>query len=120
MSRIFGYCRISTPKQNLERQVRNILKEYPDAIIVQETFSGTKYQVRRELEKLICNIKLHGCCLHLEVCVNDFLVFLIGHSFPYESKKHRVKVKVLDLNKNFDMLQLVLVRIDSNCCLSFM
>ena len=106
MSRIFGYCRISTPKQNLERQVRNILKEYPDAIIVQETFSGTKYQVRRELEKLICNIKLHGCCLH--------------HSFPYESKKHRVKVKVLDLNKNFDMLQLVLVRIDSNCCLSFM
>ena len=57
MSKIFGYCRISTPKQNLERQIRNILKEYPDAIIVQETYSGTKFQGRRELEKLICNIR---------------------------------------------------------------
>ena len=42
MSKIFGYCRISTPKQKLEHQVQNILKEYPNAIIVQETFSGTK------------------------------------------------------------------------------
>ena len=58
MSRIYVYCRISTPKQNIERQVRNILKEYPDRIIVQETFIETKYQVRIELEKLIRNIRI--------------------------------------------------------------
>ena len=30
--RIYGYVRISTPKQNIDRQVRNIKKIYPDAI----------------------------------------------------------------------------------------
>ena len=55
--KIYGYCRISTPKQNIERQIRNILKEFPSAIIIQETFSGSKFQGRRELEKLIRNIK---------------------------------------------------------------
>ena len=53
MSKIYGYCRISTPKQNIERQVRNILKEFPSAIIIQETFSGAKFQGRKELEKLL-------------------------------------------------------------------
>ena len=55
--KIYGYCRISTPKQNIERQIRNILKDFPDAIIIQETFTGAKFQGRRELEKLIRNIK---------------------------------------------------------------
>lgn len=40
--RIYGYCRISTPKQSIDRQIRNILKDYPDAIIYQEEFTGTK------------------------------------------------------------------------------
>ena len=57
MTKIYGYCRISTPKQNIERQIRNILREFPSAIIIQETFSGSKFQGRRELEKLIRNIK---------------------------------------------------------------
>ena len=57
MNKIYGYCRISTPSQNIERQIRNILKAYPDAIIVQETFSGTKFQGRKELEKIIKNIR---------------------------------------------------------------
>ena len=52
MSKIYGYCRISTPKQNIERQIRNILKEFPDAIIIQETFTGSIFQGRKELEKL--------------------------------------------------------------------
>lgn len=51
--KIYGYCRISTPKQNIERQVRNILKEFPDAIIIQETLTGSRFQGRKELEKLI-------------------------------------------------------------------
>jgi len=42
MSKIYGYCRISTPQQSIERQIRNIKQEYPDAIIVKEAFTGTK------------------------------------------------------------------------------
>lgn len=42
MQRIFGYCRISTKKQNIDRQVRNILAAYPTAIIVKETYTGTR------------------------------------------------------------------------------
>lgn len=49
---IYGYCRISTPKQSIERQIRNIAAEYPNAKIIQEVFTGTKIQGRRELEKL--------------------------------------------------------------------
>ena len=53
MNKIYGYCRISTPKQNIDRQVRNILKAFPDAIIIQETFTGAIFQGRKELEKLL-------------------------------------------------------------------
>lgn len=53
----YGYCRISTAKQNIERQVRNILNEYPDAIIIQEVFTGTKTEGRTEWEKLYKTVK---------------------------------------------------------------
>ena len=39
---IYGYCRISTKQQNIERQERNIAKVFPDAKIEREAFSGTK------------------------------------------------------------------------------
>ena len=32
----YGYCRISTGKQNIDRQIRNIKDEYPEAMIVEE------------------------------------------------------------------------------------
>ena len=44
---IYGYCRISTPKQSIDRQVRNILAIYPNAKIVKETYTGTKFQGNR-------------------------------------------------------------------------
>ncbi|MBR6901910.1 MAG: recombinase family protein [Synergistaceae bacterium] len=47
MNKIYGYCRISTQKQNIERQVRNIIKFFPDAMIIQETFTGSKFQGRK-------------------------------------------------------------------------
>lgn len=50
---VYGYCRISTAKQNIDRQVRNILSVYPDAIIVKEVYTGTKFQGRRELDKIL-------------------------------------------------------------------
>ena len=50
---IYGYCRISTPRQNLERQVRNIRAEYSDAVIIREIYTGTKMRERKEFEKLL-------------------------------------------------------------------
>lgn len=53
MSRIYGYARISTPKQNIERQVRNIRSQYPEAVIIKEVFTGTRFQGRKELDRLL-------------------------------------------------------------------
>ena len=49
----YGYCRISTPKQNINRQIRNILSVCPDAKIITEVYTGTKIQGRKELDKLL-------------------------------------------------------------------
>ena len=50
---VYGYCRISTPRQNIERQVRNIAAAYPAAHIVREVYTGTASQGRKELDKLL-------------------------------------------------------------------
>ena len=57
MSREFGYCRISTGRQNIERQERNIRTAYPNAVIVKEVYTGTKFQGRKELEKLLDKVQ---------------------------------------------------------------
>ena len=57
MSKIYGYCRISTKKQSIERQERNILKEYDSAIIVKEVYTGTKLEGRKEFNKLLNKVK---------------------------------------------------------------
>ena len=54
---IYGYCRISTPRQNIERQVRNIATAYPQAHIVREVYTGTACQGRRELDKLLRTVQ---------------------------------------------------------------
>ncbi len=41
MNRTYGYCRISTNKQNIARQIRNITHAYPEAKIIEETYTGT-------------------------------------------------------------------------------
>lgn len=38
---IYGYCRISRPQQNIERQKMNIIKEYPTAKLYCEAWTGT-------------------------------------------------------------------------------
>lgn len=48
---VYGYCRISTAKQSIERQIRNIKEVYPDACIVQESYTGTSIN-RPEWNKL--------------------------------------------------------------------
>ncbi|EDT83601.1 recombinase family protein [Clostridium botulinum] len=57
MNKIYGYCRISTNKQSIERQQRNILALYPSAIIINEVFTGTKIYERKEFNKLLKQIK---------------------------------------------------------------
>lgn len=38
---VYGYCRISTMKQKLQRQIDNIKREFPDAVIMTEEYTGT-------------------------------------------------------------------------------
>lgn len=49
--KVYGYARISTLKQSIERQIRNIKAVYPDAVIVTEKYTGTKMD-RPEWSKL--------------------------------------------------------------------
>lgn len=53
---IYGYARISTAKQSIERQIRNILAAYPTAIIIQEVFTRTSLN-RKEWQKLFKKVK---------------------------------------------------------------
>ena len=54
---IYGYCRISTEKQNIERQYRNIYGAYPATKrIYSEAYTGTK-QDRPEWLKLLKVVK---------------------------------------------------------------
>ncbi len=48
---VYGYCRISTKQQSIERQIRNIKTEYDTAVIITEAYSGTTMN-RPEWNKL--------------------------------------------------------------------
>ena len=54
---IYGYCRISTHKQSIERQIRNIRSKHPKAIIFQEVYTGTKTDGRKKWEQLLRIVK---------------------------------------------------------------
>lgn len=56
MNLIYGYCRISTSKQDVERQKRNILREYPNARIICEVYTGMTTD-RPEFDKLLKRIR---------------------------------------------------------------
>jgi len=58
--KVYGYARISTKEQNIERQVRNIKAADSIAIIIRETFTGAKFQGRVELDKIIKDVKKNG------------------------------------------------------------
>lgn len=53
---IFGYARISTMKQKIERQIDNIRREYPGAVIITEEYPGTTKD-RPKWNKLVEQIK---------------------------------------------------------------
>ena len=54
---IYGYARISTKKQSLQRQINNIEAYNKDAIIYEEEFTGRKVEGRKEFQKLLKKVK---------------------------------------------------------------
>lgn len=57
MCKIYGYCRISRKEQSIDRQIRNIKGAYPDAIIIEEAFTGRKIEGREKFERLLKQVK---------------------------------------------------------------
>ncbi len=53
---IYGYCRVSTRRQELVRQEKNIKEIYPDAVIIKEKYTGTSMN-REEWQKLMKRVK---------------------------------------------------------------
>ena len=58
---VYGYCRVSTQKQSLQRQIDNITSKYPEAVIITEKYTGTKID-RPEWSKLYKTIKKNPNC----------------------------------------------------------
>ena len=57
MEEVIGIARISRKTQNIQRQIRNIQKIYPNARIIKITCSGTKVIGYKEFEKVINEAK---------------------------------------------------------------
>lgn len=55
-NKVYGYARISTMKQSITRQIENIKREFPEATIITEEYTGTKIS-RPNFNKLLKNVK---------------------------------------------------------------
>lgn len=62
----YGYARISTPKQSLARQIRDIAAVYPNATIVEEIYTGTSPN-RPEWDKLKKKLRAGDTLICVEV-----------------------------------------------------
>ena len=56
-NKVYGYARISTKKQSIERQIKSIKAYNENAIIFEEIFTGTKVVGRKEFKKLMDIVK---------------------------------------------------------------
>ncbi len=56
-SKVYGYARISTAKQSIDRQIRNIFSVCPEAVIYQEAYTGTKLYERKKFDELLKRVK---------------------------------------------------------------
>lgn len=113
---LYGYCRISKKSQSIDRQVRNIKKEYPGSVIVQEAFTGTKIN-RPEWNKLYKRLQNgdivifdsvsrmsrnseEGFSLYKELFEKGIsLVFLKEHHIDTDSYKKAMQ-GIVDININ--------------------
>lgn len=53
---VYGYARVSTMKQKIERQIENIKAQFPTAVIITEKYTGTTLD-RPSWNKLKANLK---------------------------------------------------------------
>ena len=56
MCKTFGYCRVSTERQSLARQIENVSKAYPQAIIYSDKWTGSTME-RPNWQKLYKMVK---------------------------------------------------------------
>lgn len=54
---VYGYARVSTAKQKLQRQIDNIKSFDDSAILFTEKYTGTKIDGREELDRLLKRVK---------------------------------------------------------------
>lgn len=123
MCRVYGYCRVSTMKQSIERQIRNVKEKYPEAVIITEKYTGTKLD-RPEWTKLYKQLKSgdtvvfdevsrmsrnadEGFEVYEKLFNNDVnLIFLkephINTSVFQETKKRQLSLQIESGNKSFD------------------
>ena len=59
MCKIAAYLRISRSSQSIDRQRRNVKALYPDAIIFEEAYTGTRVEGRKEWARLY-NLAMNG------------------------------------------------------------
>ena len=118
---IYGYCRISTKKQSIDRQIRNIQKAYPTAHIVQEAYTGTSIN-RPEWSKLYRILKNgdmvifdsvsrmsrnaeDGYALYEDLYKKDVqLVFLKEHHIDTETYKKALSGSIAMTGTNVDFI----------------
>lgn len=118
---IYGYCRISTKQQSIDRQIRNIKAEYPDAEIVQEAFTGTKI-ARPEFEEMLSKLEQgdtvvfdsvsrmsrnadDGFALYKDLFAKGInLVFLKEHHIDTETYKKALSGSIAMTGTNVDFI----------------
>lgn len=54
---VYGYARVSTAKQRIDRQVANIKGQFPAAVIIEEVYTGTRTEGRKAFLKLLGTVK---------------------------------------------------------------
>lgn len=57
MNTIYGYAKVSTPTQNLARQVDNLRAFDPKIVIYEEAYTGRRIQGRQQLARLLRRVK---------------------------------------------------------------
>ena len=118
---IYGYCRISTAKQSIDRQIRNIKAEYPTAHIVQEAYTGTSifrpewlklYRVLKSGDTVVFDSVSRmsrnaeeGFALYEDLYHKDIrLVFLKEHHIDTETYKKALSGSIAMTGTNVDFI----------------
>lgn len=125
MCKIYGYVRVSTIQQKVERQINNIKGFNADAIIISEKQSGKDIENRAEFKRLLNKLKPgdtvifdevsrmsrnadEGYSLYMELMSKDIsLIFLKERHIDTDEYKRRTQKhieKVSSSNKKMDNL----------------